>query len=209
MDSGLSDRIEIEQKFEVSPDFLVPDLGGVAPGLTVTEPEVRLLSASYFDTGDHRLAAAKITLRRRTGGPDQGWHLKLPLAAGSRRELQVPLGDGDEPVPERLAAQVAATTRGEPLRVIATLDTQRTVRRLVGADGTELAELADDQVTGRARGAGGAGAAPLTWREIECELLSGTAGLLAAVAARLLAAGARPSGSASKLARVLASAGPS
>ena len=30
------------------------------------------LSATYYDTADQRLAASKITLRRRTGGTDEG-----------------------------------------------------------------------------------------------------------------------------------------
>jgi inorganic triphosphatase YgiF len=225
MDSGLSDRVETEQKYEVSPDYAVPELRGLGGGLAVTEPETRLLDARYFDTNDHRLAAAGVTLRRRTGGPDEGWHLKLPVSADSRREVQVPLGESEETVPVRLASLVADLTGGEPLRIIATVETRRTVRRITGAAGEDLAEVADDQVTGRAwrrdagdaadagegRDAGDAAgtrgtAAPaeLTWREIEVELISGSTGLLSAVGARLLAAGARPSRSASKLARVLA-----
>jgi inorganic triphosphatase YgiF len=211
MDSGLTDQIETERKFDVSPDFVVPDLSGVGPGVTVTEPEVRRLAASYFDTSDRRLATAGITLRRRTGGADEGWHLKLPLAGDSRRELRVPLGDGDEAVPGQLASLVAGTTGGEQLVQIATIETRRAARRIIAADGAELAELADDEVTGRARNPGaGASPAPLAWREIEVELLSaGTPEILAATARRLLAAGAIPSGSASKLARVLAAARPS
>ena len=34
--------------------------------------------ALYFDTADLALAARRITLRRRDGGADEGWHLKLP-----------------------------------------------------------------------------------------------------------------------------------
>ena len=33
------------------------------------------------------LAARGITLRRRTGGSDAGWHLKLPAGPDSRTEL--------------------------------------------------------------------------------------------------------------------------
>jgi inorganic triphosphatase YgiF len=211
MDSRLTGQIETERKFEVSPDFVVPDLSGVRPGVTVTEPELRELTASYFDTSDQRLAAARITLRRRTGGADEGWHLKLPVGGDSRRELQVPLGDGDEAVPARLASLVAGTTGGEQLRQVAIIETRRAARRVLAAEGAELAEVADDQVTGRALDPGAAASpAPLRWREIEVELLSaGTPEILAVVAGRLLAAGATPSGSASKLARVLATARPS
>ena len=36
------------------------------------------LTAVYYDTDDLRLARSRVTLRRRTGGGDSGWHLKLP-----------------------------------------------------------------------------------------------------------------------------------
>lgn len=48
------------------------------------------LDATYYDTVDTRLAAASITLRRRTGGSDAGWHLKFPVGPGVRDEIQAP-----------------------------------------------------------------------------------------------------------------------
>src|SRR3954452_15918551 len=84
-------HLEIERKFDVPPSFDLPDLGTL-PGVTrVTGPEERLLEAVYHDTADLRLARPRITLRRRTGGPDEGWHVKLPAADGARRELHSPL----------------------------------------------------------------------------------------------------------------------
>jgi len=179
------------------------DLGGVADGSGVTEPEVRLLAAHYFDTADLRLIAAKVTLRRRTGGPDAGWHLKLSAGAGSRREMQAPLGDEAAGVPPQLASLVAELIGDEPLRVVAVLETQRTVRNLTGAGGETLAEVADDLVTGRLPGPGDDPGEPVTWREVEVELVSGGPEILAAARDRLVAAGARPSPSPSKLARLL------
>ena len=203
MGSRPTEHLETEAKFEVGLDFVLPDLSGLAEGVTVTEPRVDLLVASYFDTSDLRLAAARITLRRRTGGGDAGWHLKLPVTAGTRRELQVPLGDAAATVPPQLVAQVATWVRDEPLSVVAVLETRRTVRRLAGADGTALAEVADDLVTGRVTVPGNAGAEPATWREVEVELVAGGPEILAAAGARLTAAGARPSSAASKLGRLL------
>ena len=102
-------------------------------------------------------------------------------------------------MPPQLASQVSAWVRDEPLQVVAVLETRRTVRRLTGAGGETLAEVADDVVTGRVPGPG----EPATWREIEVELASGGPEILAAAGARLTAAGARPSSSASKLGRLL------
>src|SRR6516225_11148263 len=123
MSGKLTEHLEIESKFDVGIDFVIPDLGGVADGSGVTEPEVRLLAAHYFDTADLRLAAAKVILRRRTGGPDAGWHLKLRAGAGSRRELQAPLGDEDAGIPPQLASLVSGWVRDDPLRVVAVLET--------------------------------------------------------------------------------------
>jgi len=193
-----TEHLETEQKFEVSPDFVIPDLNGLVDASHVTEPEVRLLKASYFDTGDLRLAAAKITLRRRTGGTDEGWHLKLPKSAGTRREMQLPLDASATEVPAQLRSLVSDQVGDEPLRVVAVLETRRTARNITGPDGAALAEVADDLVTGRIPGR-----EPDTWREIEVELVSGGPEVLAAARSRLTAAGARPSDAPSKLARVL------
>jgi inorganic triphosphatase YgiF len=203
MDSEVTDWLETEHKYEVDPDFVVPDLAGLATGLAVTEPAVQHLAASYYDTAGLDLAAAGVTLRRRTGGADAGWHLKLPVAPGRRRELRVPLGSGAETVPGSLASQVTTWTGGQPLQVIAVLETTRTIRRITGPAGQDLAEVADDLVAARRIGSRGDAAAQ-TWREIEVELISGTPAILAAVGTRLRAAGARPSPSASKLSRLLA-----
>jgi inorganic triphosphatase YgiF len=204
MEASPGDHVETELKFDVGPGFAIPDLSGVSGGLTVSEPETILLTATYFDTPGQRLAAARVTLRRRTGGADEGWHLKLPLAGGSRRELHEPLGDEDT-VPARFASEVSQWTDGEPLCVVAHMRTRRTVRNLVTADGTTAAELADDQVEGQARTPQQGAAERMTWREVEIELVRGDAGILAAAGDALIAAGARPSGSGSKLARLLGS----
>jgi inorganic triphosphatase YgiF len=203
MSDGLTEHAETELKMEAGPDFAIPDLTGLTSGLTVSEPEVRLLDASYFDTPDQRLATAGITLRRRTGGTDAGWHLKLPVSTGTRRELQAPLGDAAAVPPPQLVAQVSGWVRDQPLDVVATLQTRRTVRYLRSEDGTNLAEVADDLVTGRVPGPGNAPGEPVTWREIEVELMTGGPEILDAARSRLAAAGARPSSSASKLSRLL------
>ena len=92
--------------------------------------------------------------------------------------------------------------------MIAVLETTRTVRRITGPAGQDLAEVADDLVAARRIGSGNDGASR-TWREIEAELISGTPAILAAAGTRLRAAGARRSPSASKLSRLLAAGDPS
>jgi inorganic triphosphatase YgiF len=210
----MADHLEIEQKFDADSDFERPDFAAVTTGVTAAAPVLHRLSATYFDTADGRLQAAKITLRRRTGGTDAGWHLKLPaggpavpVGVSARRELHEPLeragtdGAGAPVVPERLASRVAEVTGGLPLAPIANLVTERTVVTLTGADGTLLAEIADDQVT--ARRLPETAVEPLRWREIEVEVPAAVPQLQQAVADRLLAAGARPAGHGSKLARLL------
>jgi CHAD domain-containing protein len=199
----MTSHLEIERKYDIEPGVSLPGLRGLPDGAEGGAPAAYLLTARYFDTEDLRLAARGITLRHRLGGPDDGWHLKLPVGPGAKREVHAP-PDG-EAVPARLAALVAALTRGRPLVQVATLETRRTVLPLLGTDGTVLAEVADDEVTGRP-----ATGPPLAWREVEVELGAGSAELLAATGDRLCAAGARPARSASKLGRVLAApaAGP-
>ena len=199
-----TDQMEVEQKYDAGPDFEMPDLGTL-PGYSVTAPETFHMSAIYFDTDDLRLAASKVTLRRRTGGEDDAWHLKLPVRPGTRRERHLPLDAGTDTVPGPMQDMVAEFTGGRPLRPIAQLDTVRVIRRLAGPDGQERAEVADDHVTGRRLHSGTqpTTASPLTWHEIEVELMSGEPDVLAAAGDLLRAAGARPSASASKLSRVL------
>lgn len=207
--SGPGEHLETELKFDAGPGYVLPDLTGLLPGLTVTAPVAHELSASYFDTADRRLAAAKITLRRRTGGHDEGWHLKLPVDASTRREIREPLSPGEQ-VPVALASMVARHTGGAPLIVTAHLQTRRTIRNLMQA-GEISAELADDTVSGWLPQAPGGpvratatATSPARWREIEVELVTGPPAILDAAGPALIAAGASRSAWPSKLARLLA-----
>lgn len=198
------DHLEIEQKFDVDEDFRRPDFGSI-PGVTAAAPDVYHLSATYYDTADTRLAAARITLRRRTGGTDEGWHLKLPAGEGTRHELHEPLSDG---IPDRFAGQVAGVAAGAALVPIATLDTERTVVTVRAAPapgqsgGRPVAEVADDRVTARRLAGPGAGRT-LRWREVEVEVPEAAPEIQAAAAGLLFGAGARPAAKGSKLARLL------
>jgi CHAD domain-containing protein len=199
------EQLEIERKFDVPPSFVLPDLGTVPGVASVDGPEERSLEAVYHDAADLRLLRVPVTLRRRTGGPDAGWHVKLPAGDGARRELHFPLGRASRTPPPAVLAPVRGLVRTAAVGPVATLRTQRRVTLLRDGSGRALAEVADDSVTGSAPAtAPGEPATVTTWREVEVELVDGDEQLLAAVAERLLAAGARPSSSASKLGRVLA-----
>lgn len=212
-----AEHLEVERKFDVDPDIPWPDLADV-PGVDwVDTPDVTELVAVYFDTPDLRLARTGVTLRRRTGGDDAGWHLKIPAGAGApdaRTEHTEPLDTAaEEGPPSSLLALVPHRLRGATVAPIATLTTTRTRYRLRDPDGAVLAEAVDDAVdsvaTARPDGSDApAGQATIAaWREWEVELADGAddrgGELLAAVAERLLAAGARPSSSGNKLEQAL------
>ena len=191
---------EIERKYDVTDATPLPLLQALPAIERVSDPVEFELEAVYWDTADFALAARRITLRRRTGGADAGWHLKLPVSADERLELAEPLGTAPGDIPEAILQEVRACVRGRPLVPIARLHTHRAVRRLLGADETILAVFCDDQVhASRLVPA----PASLDWREWEIELVAGDASILDAVEPMLADAGARPSGYASKLARAL------
>ena len=197
-------HLETEQKYDAAADFVLPDLSGLDGRAKAMGRHRYYLSATYFDTEDLDLIKNRVTLRRRVGGPDEGWHLKLPVRKDTRQEVRTPLSAGDAgTVPAPLAAQVQDVTAGRPLHPIAILDTERTVVTLTGQAGEPLAEVADDLVT--ATRLDERGAEPLKWREIEVEVVEGAkvAGLLEAAGQVLREAGATRSASASKLGRLL------
>ena len=207
MTSSKGDHLETEQKYDADADFVLPKLGSLPDlgGKRLADPKRIYLSATYYDTEDLALIQHKVTLRRRVGGDDEGWHLKLPVRKDTRQELHAPLGEVGGSVPARLADQVKDITAGQPLRPVAILDTERTVVTLPGPSGAPLVEVADDLVTAVRLGEPDRG--PMTWREIEVEALSPDSGAAAAmlesVGTVLREAGARPSASGSKLARVM------
>ncbi|MDT0446791.1 CYTH and CHAD domain-containing protein [Streptomyces johnsoniae] len=193
-EQGISSTKETERKYEGP--VPLPELAGTGPVHTTRDPGGLLLDAVYYDTVDRRLAAGGVTLRRRTGGADDGWHLKLPLGGSSREEIRAPLTDR---LPDSLLALVRSRVRREPIGAIVSLHTDRRRRLLLDAEGTALGEVAVDMVTARRDGR------TAEWTEIEVELADGAdPAVLDAVEERLAAAGLRPSGSASKLARALA-----
>jgi CHAD domain-containing protein len=192
--------IEVERKYDVPPgDDELPDLSGVEGVTTVERLGDEHLDARYYDTDDLRLARARATLRRRTGGRDAGWHLKLPSTGAGRHEITAP--GRAKTVPPEVLALTRSRTRGAALAPVVRLRTTRCVLRLLDAEGRALAEVADDRV--RAERLGEQAAVTSEWREVEVELVEGSEPLLDAIEERLRAWGAWTSPSASKLQRAL------
>ncbi|MEV8336944.1 CYTH domain-containing protein [Leucobacter sp. NPDC077196] len=189
--------LEIERKYDVAADLLLPQAGAFETGgLRAASPITYELSAIYFDTSDGDLARRGLALRVRHGGSDAGWHVKQRGEDGVR-ELFWPLSDA---MPEGLRAELRERIGGaaDAVAPIAELSTERTVVVLSDAAGAELVELADDRVEAFDRVTGIARA----WREWEAELLPGApATALDLVEPVLLDAGAAPSLSLAKIAR--------
>ncbi|WP_068395912.1 CYTH and CHAD domain-containing protein [Kribbia dieselivorans] len=202
---SVSSTTEIERKYDVQASDVMPDLAQV-PGVTTTVAHEHHLDATYYDTASFALSRHRITLRRRVGGADAGWHLKLPATEGARTEVAHPLGDDDESVPEDLLGLVRAVVRLEPLAPVVRLTTTRHETDLVGYEDVVLAKVADDLVTAQRLDR----PVPLAqWREWEVELVDGEPGVFVDVAQVLADAGATPADHASKLARALGDDAPS
>ncbi|HEY1641240.1 MAG TPA: CYTH and CHAD domain-containing protein [Streptosporangiaceae bacterium] len=196
-----TDKLETERKYEADAGTVLPDLTGLPGVAGISSPQEFRLEADYFDTAGLRLLQAGITLRRRRGGSDAGWHLKLPAGPDSRRELQLPLGRGSV-VPAELSRLVRAQARGARLTPVATIITVRRQRELLDDSGASLAEVVDDAVSAHTLGEQ---TEATQWREIEVELTGGGRKLLQAADYQLRAAGLQRAASSAKLHRVLAS----
>ncbi len=200
--------LEVEAKFAVSTTTVVPDLTRLAGVNAIAATKTHRMSAVYYDTADLRLTRSRITLRRREGGDDDGWHLKLPGIAG-RLEIHAPLGepvDGHFEVPEEIASLVRVLVRTEQLNPIAQVDNERVESILAAADGTPVAEFCDDHVSAWSLLPNGA---HTSWREWEVELIRESPvtavgnPLLLSATQLFVSAGARVSSSPSKLAMTL------
>lgn len=191
---------EVESKYAVDGAFALPELA-TGPVVGSRPAGVHPLDATYYDTDDLALIRHRVTLRRRAGGVDEGWHLKLPDGEG-RLEVRRPL-TGATP-PAALLALVQAWLRGRPVAPVARLHSIRTATDLLDADGERLAELADDAVRAETLAPDGSVTGRQEWREIEVELVDpGRTDILPGVGERLRAAGAEDAVVTSKLARAL------
>lgn len=212
---------EVERTYTAPASGILPTLTGLPGVATIRQHAAVDLVATYLDTVDLELARHGTSLRRRTGGHDAGWHLKLGIDQERRTELQHPLGDGPvddapvdsaafddlvEAVPPGLLDSVRAIVRDHPLVPVATVRTHRLEYDLCDEAGVTLATGCDDVV--RAERLVGP-ALVQEWREWEVELAGGGRELFDAVEPRLVAAGGARATAASKLLRALGDLAPS
>src|ERR1700759_2407025 len=196
---------EIELKYEAGPDAVLPPLEDLPRVASEDGPAEQKLEAEYYDTEDLRLLRAGVTLRRRRGGDDSGWHLKLPAGPDTRREIRLPLGRAGRTVPAELAQLVKVYSRGEALGPVARIATVRHGRTLIDESGASLAEVVADEVSAQTLGES---TTISTWREVEVELTGGDRQLLRAADKRLRRGGLQPAGRTAKPERALADALP-
>ena len=196
---------EVERKLRVHAMFDLPDFveAGVASSVEVVEPFT--MRAVYHDTADLALFRWGITLRRREGGSDEGWHMKLPVAGAdgsARDELRLPLDSGAVgSVPGAFVEVVSPLLRERPLMAAVTLSTERAPQVLHDTGGTALVEVVDDIVSVLRDGR-----TVSVFREVEVEAVDAddpaAHEAMAAVVDLLLGMGAEPS-SVSKAASAL------
>ncbi len=186
-------QVEVERKYNLRKGQELPDLGGV-----VTEGPVAefVLEATYYDAPDYRLTRAWQVIRRRAGGNDEGWHLKLPGTRPDERiELHAPLAY--RRLPREFREQVDRTLAGAPVIPVAVLRTRRREQQLCAPDGTVLALTCTDHVRATV------GSQEQEWWEAEVELVDGDVALLNRIEGALSRAGIHRAEAASKIGRAL------
>jgi CHAD domain-containing protein len=139
---------EREAKLGAWAGFTLPDLNGVAEGITAVARPERSLRAVYHDTVDLRLARWGVTLRHRSG-EGSGWTVKLPEGeqgpALVRREVNCDGPAGR--VPTAASDLVRAFVRNTPLVPVAQMRTRRRAVELLDVEGQAVAEVVDDEVS--------------------------------------------------------------
>ncbi|MFT4110652.1 CHAD domain-containing protein [Propionicimonas sp.] len=186
-------QVEAERKYALRRGQELPSLTAVGrPG----PAEEFVLEATYYDAPDYRLTRAWRVIRRRVGGNDEGWHLKLP---GDRPDERIELHEPVERrrLPAAFRERVEDVLEGAPVVPVAILRTRRREQQLLGPGDAVLATTCVDQVRATV------GDHEQDWWEAEVELVEGDHGVLDRVEAVLAAAGIHRAATGSKIARAL------
>ncbi|MEO8851753.1 MAG: CYTH domain-containing protein [Allobranchiibius sp.] len=190
-------HVEIERKFSLAEAGSLPDPADWPGVSSVSGERSFFLDATYFDTHDVTLAMLGITLRRRLGGTDAGWHLKLPQTQDAREEIRLPLqaSDDDEIIPSALLERVSDVLGDRQVEPVCRVGTRRTEWDLRSGE-VVLGITCDDYVSvqnlidpGQDR----------EWHEMEVELVDGDTDFLEAVTSHLARCGVPQASISSKL----------
>ncbi len=181
------------------PGFHLPQLNGLANGITAVDAEPTVIELTYHDTPDLRLARAGVTLLYRG---DDGWVVTLgrETTAGPQLRHDEHRFEGEAAPPPAAAVDlVRALVRTARVGPVARLRTRRRRVELHDASEKSLGEVLDDEVTVLASGRVAA-----RFRELDVEV-DDTApeGLAEALFSRLRAAGAGPPDSSPNIVRAL------
>ncbi|HEX2054130.1 MAG TPA: CYTH and CHAD domain-containing protein [Actinomycetota bacterium] len=183
----MKSTLEREIKLQAAAGFTLPQFPGTPIG-------PRRFTSTYFDTEDFRLAAARITLRRRVESRRGVWQLKIPRDT-ARLELEE--RGGPLKPPASMVKLLSAPLRGNQLVPVAKLRTVRTGTTVMDGD-RRVAEVVFDSVQ-VVKG--------LTvvnrFNEIEVELLDGTEDDLQQLGSALRAVGAQDADGRPKLFQAL------
>jgi len=173
MPQPAKETLEREVKLGVARNFRLPTLPG-------DRLEPHTFTSTYYDTSDHRLAKAGITLRRRVEGGQGVWQLKLPAGA-ARREIEF---TGGPTVSPEILTLLFAHLRGRDVAPIARLRTRR-----IGVRVTEGEKPLADVVVDSVAVLEGAQVVH-RFSELEVELIGGDGRVLRQLEEELRAAGA-------------------
>lgn len=193
---------ETGHRYDVALDAALPPLDRVPRVARVTGPQTYDVEATFVDTSELSLTLADVTLRRRTGGPDEGWRLALPTASG-RFEVAAPLDEAGHEAPQSLRSAVQLFLRGGELEPLAVVRARTAVHELLDSRGLVLAEVRDEQITAQTTAVLGEQPAPRAWRTWEIRLVGGDLHVLSAVSGLMEDAGATPAPPGSTLRRAI------
>lgn len=183
----MTTTVERELKLEAPETFSLARLGARLNSYVTSAVELHRLHTVYYDTDDYRLARWGCSLRFRH---DEGWTLKLPAGRATRglARAEHVFEGGPQTVPAGALDLATAYLRGTMPHPVAELRTLRTKRHVFADDGTDLAEVVEDDV----RVVDGSRVVE-RFRELEIELMRGAADeTLDRLAALLRAEGAGP-----------------